>query len=374
MSVRDERGMMTLAEIIVALAIAGMMVAVFTLAINQITTITAEGNKELAMQVELQNTAAWLHRDAMEADCVRWITDTQIVLTKYESLDETTHTITTARTITYTVVGSELIREDSASSSPAITIARNVECVRFQILPGGEEVMTNVLRGAPVRAVVASHLPGMESRSIILDMDMRADGPLEIPASYTATIPPPGVIAADDFSSGWSGGEGWAWDSWAHAGDAEVDGGYARLGGSDDRHRRTCLFWSSEWGDSAYIVRQAAIPDCTTDLTIEFDAKAENFQGDDEMRLLVSPDGVHWETVQTWSEDTGGFQPYKIPVHEGGTVCDLYIKFDAHMLCPGHWGNWHCCAIFCLCWCEDWVCDQPGESNFYINNLVIRGR
>jgi prepilin-type N-terminal cleavage/methylation domain-containing protein len=383
MSARDEQGF-TLAEVIISVAIAGMMVALFTLIINQITTITAEGNKELAMQVDLQNTAAWLHRDAMESDTTKRISSTQIVLSKYESLDEKKHTITATRTITYTVVGMELIREDSASSSPAMTIARNVECVRFQILPGGEVITGNgvitVVRGAPVRAVVASHLPGMESRSAIMDMDMRADGPLEIPASYTATIPAPEVIAWDDFSSGWSGGEGWAWEQWAHAGDVDADSGCARLGGSDDLHRRAGWWgyggWSAPWGDPTHIARQVTIPDCTTDLTIEFDAKAENFQAGDEASLLVAPDGIHWEEVQTWSEDTVGFQPYDIPVHPGGTVCDLYIKFEALMWCPGHWGDWYCCpgSHSCFWHCEDWVCDDPGTSNFYVDNLVIQGR
>lgn len=374
MIARDERGF-TLVELLVSILIAGVIAAALTTVINQISTITAEGNAELATQVGLQKAAVWLNRDAMESDCVELITDTQIVLTKYESLNEEDHTTAAARTITYTISGRELIREDSAGTSRAI--ANDVECVRFSI-HGGEEVVTNVVRGGKVRAVVASHshLPGTERRSAIMNMDMRADGPLEIPASYTATIPASEIITSDDFGSNdWYGGEGWAGDHWGHEGDVEVDSGHARLGGSDDRHRRTCLFsGSSEWGDSAYMVRQADIPDCTTDLTIQLHAKVENFQGDDEMRLLASPDGTNWETVQTWSENTDGYQLYEIPVHEGGTVCDLWIKFDADMLCPGDWGNWHCCAIFCFCWCEDWVCDQPGESNFYIDDLVIKGR
>jgi hypothetical protein len=347
------------------------------------------------MQVELQNTAAWLNRDAMESDCVRWITDTQIVLTKYESLDETTHSITTTRTITYTVVGMELIREDSASSSPAMTIARNVECVRFQILPGGEEVMTNVLRGAPVRAVVASHLPGMESRSAILDMDMRADGPLEIPASYTATIPAPELIAWDYFDDEWAGGEGWAWEQWAHAGDAEAVSGYARLGRPRKTRQQSCSWWCYWWfgwhcgwwcggwsysEELPYMVRQAAIPDCTTDLTIELDAQVENFQGDDEASLLVAPDGIHWETppAHTWSTNTVGFQPYEILVHAGGTVCDLYTKFETDVHCDE--------------WEADWVCDEEkcheedcrcvkehkdcvaSDAYFYVDNIEISGR
>lgn len=385
MSARDERGF-TLAETIISLAIAGMMVAIFTLAISQITTITSEGNKELTMQVELQNVAAWLHRDAMEADTVRWITNTQIALTKYESLDEATHTITTTRTITYTVVGAELIREDSASPSPAMTIASNVECVRFQILPGGEEVMTDVLRGAPVRAVVASHLPGMESRSAILDIDMRADGPLEIPASYTATIPAPEVIATDDFSSGWSGGEGWAWDSWAYRGDAEVVSGYARLGHSRQIRTRSCFWWFLGWWcggwsyseELPYIVRQVTMPDCTTDLVIELDAKVENFEGSDVARLLAGPDGIHWETAQTWSENTGGFQPYEIPVHQGGTVCDLYTKFETDVHCDQWEATWVCDQTKCHgsnCTCVKQHKDcLASDAYFYVDNIEISGR
>ncbi|MGA9351649.1 MAG: hypothetical protein WBW48_22980, partial [Anaerolineae bacterium] len=108
------------------------------------------------------------------------------------------------------------------------------------------------------------------------------------------------------------------------------------------------------------------------------DAKVENFQGSDVARLLASPDGIHWETAQTWSQNTVGFQPYEIPVHAGGTVCDLYTKFETNVHCSTWQASWVCDQTTCHgqnCTCvrQHKDCVASG-AYFYIDNVEINGR
>ena len=64
--IRDERGL-SLTELLVALAVAGVITSVLVTAIYQIFDITGRGNDELVVQHDLQNAATWLHRDVLTA-------------------------------------------------------------------------------------------------------------------------------------------------------------------------------------------------------------------------------------------------------------------------------------------------------------------
>ena len=64
--IRDERGL-SLTELLVVLAIGGLVTGVLVTAIYQIFDITGRGNDELVVQHDLQNAATWLHRDVLTA-------------------------------------------------------------------------------------------------------------------------------------------------------------------------------------------------------------------------------------------------------------------------------------------------------------------
>ena len=64
--IRDERGL-SLTELLVVLAIGGLVTGVLVTAIYQIFDITGRGNNELVVQHDLQNAATWLHRDVLTA-------------------------------------------------------------------------------------------------------------------------------------------------------------------------------------------------------------------------------------------------------------------------------------------------------------------
>lgn len=64
--IRDERGV-TLTELLLVLAVSGMIIGVLAGAIYQISTVVSRGNSELGVQHDLQNAATWLNRDVLSA-------------------------------------------------------------------------------------------------------------------------------------------------------------------------------------------------------------------------------------------------------------------------------------------------------------------
>ena len=76
--IRDERGL-TLAELLVALAITGLITGTLVTVMYQINRITSWGNDELVIQHDLQNAATWLNRDVMKARSAE-VSDSQMTL------------------------------------------------------------------------------------------------------------------------------------------------------------------------------------------------------------------------------------------------------------------------------------------------------
>ena len=118
----DERGM-TLAELLLALAITGLIMSTLVTAIYQIYHVTGWGGNQMRVQHDLQNAATWLNRDVVSASRAD-VSGSQMVLTiPYLS----TGTILT-RTITYTHSAPHLIRDSGVST---VTVASHVGSVAF---------------------------------------------------------------------------------------------------------------------------------------------------------------------------------------------------------------------------------------------------
>jgi len=119
----DERGM-TLTELLLFLAIIGLMTGTLVTAIYQIYHVTGWGGNQMRVQHDLQNAATWLNRDVVSASRAD-VSGSQMVLTiPYFS----TGTILT-RTITYTHSAPHLIRY--SGDSTVITVASHVGSVAF---------------------------------------------------------------------------------------------------------------------------------------------------------------------------------------------------------------------------------------------------
>ncbi len=135
--------------------------------------------------------------------------------------------------------------------------------------------------------------------------------------------PPPTTIAADNFESGnLSGGAGWL-AAWSASGLASVittgtpkQGIYHMLLESATGHAQRNLNLSGR-----------------TNVRVQFWAKAVNFNPGDNATLSVSPDGVSFTVVRTWtSTDADSIYRYEdIDISAFSMTTSFYVSFDANM-------------------------------------------
>ena len=117
-------------EMLVAIAVTGIIVAFLGTAIYQIITVSEYGNDRLTAMHELQNSAHWFNLDGQKA--VNAEVDGDLLLT----ISETT-------SITYSLVGTELRRTSGGSQ---MTLARNITSAAFSI---DNRLITMSLTSAP---------------------------------------------------------------------------------------------------------------------------------------------------------------------------------------------------------------------------------
>jgi hypothetical protein len=121
---------MTIVEMLVSIAITGIIVAFLGTAIYQILTVSEYGNDRLTAMHELQNSAHWFNLDGQKA--VTANVNGELLLT----ISETT-------SITYSLVGTELHRTSGGSQ---MTLARNIASAVFSI---DNRVITMSLTSSP---------------------------------------------------------------------------------------------------------------------------------------------------------------------------------------------------------------------------------
>ena len=113
----DRQAGMTMVELVMTVAITGIIVTFLGTAIYQIINVSGYGNDRLSAQHELQNAAAWFNVDVQQS--VAATGGSQLVLT----LSDNT-------TVTYSLVGNELRR---SSGGPYMTLALNIRSAVFSI-------------------------------------------------------------------------------------------------------------------------------------------------------------------------------------------------------------------------------------------------
>jgi len=122
---------MTMVELIVAIAVTGVIVTFLGTAIYQILTVSEYGDNRLIALHELQNAAYWLNVDGQGA--VNATGGSQLALTLSDN-----------STVTYALTGTSLLR---SSGGQQMTLARNISAVSFTI---NGRVITMNLTSAPV--------------------------------------------------------------------------------------------------------------------------------------------------------------------------------------------------------------------------------
>ena len=126
---KEQKGF-SLAELIITIAVTGIIVSFLGTAIYQMLTVTEYGNDRLTAMHELQNAAHWFNLDGQRA--VSASTDGGLLLT----ISETT-------SITYSLSGTELRRTSGGSQ---MTLAKNITSADFSI---DNRIITMSLTSAP---------------------------------------------------------------------------------------------------------------------------------------------------------------------------------------------------------------------------------
>jgi prepilin-type N-terminal cleavage/methylation domain-containing protein len=126
---KGQKGL-TLVELIIAIAISGVIVSFLGTAIYQIMTVTEYGNDRLTAMHELQNAAHWFNLDGQRATTAS--VNGELLLTISES-----------SSITYSLTGTELRR---TSGGTYMTLARNITSADFSL---ENRVITMSLTSAP---------------------------------------------------------------------------------------------------------------------------------------------------------------------------------------------------------------------------------
>jgi prepilin-type N-terminal cleavage/methylation domain-containing protein len=121
---------MTMVELVVAIAVTGIIVVFLGTAIYQIINVSEYGNARLTALHELQNAAYWFNLDSQGARTATG--GNQLALTLADN-----------STISYSLVGTELRR---TSGGPYITLSRNITSASFAV---NNRIVTMSLTSSP---------------------------------------------------------------------------------------------------------------------------------------------------------------------------------------------------------------------------------
>jgi prepilin-type N-terminal cleavage/methylation domain-containing protein len=121
---------MTMVELIITVAITGIIVAFLGTSIFQIFTVSSYGNGRLTAAHELQNAAYWFHADGQGAVSANGTT-------------QLTMTLSDNSTVTYTLSGTKLFRITGVKQ---MVLAGNITTVSFSV---NSRTVTMNLTSAP---------------------------------------------------------------------------------------------------------------------------------------------------------------------------------------------------------------------------------
>jgi prepilin-type N-terminal cleavage/methylation domain-containing protein len=116
LKLNNQKGL-TMVELIMAVAVTGIIIAFTGIAVYQIINVSGYGNDHLSAQHELQNAASWFHQDTQGAISASGTSQLNLTLSDNS-------------TVTYALASGELRRTAGIVQS---TIARNISSVAFTV-------------------------------------------------------------------------------------------------------------------------------------------------------------------------------------------------------------------------------------------------
>lgn len=125
----DQKGL-TMVELIMVIAVTGIIVVFLGTAIYQIITVTGYGNSRLVATHELENATYWFNRDGQQAISAAGGSGLALTLSDNSS-------------VTYSLSGTELRR---SSGGDNMVLARNISNYSFSVI---DRVITMSLTSTP---------------------------------------------------------------------------------------------------------------------------------------------------------------------------------------------------------------------------------
>jgi prepilin-type N-terminal cleavage/methylation domain-containing protein len=121
---------MTMVELVVAIAVTGIIIAFLGTAVHQIITVSGYGNDRITAGHELQNAAHWFNNDGQRAKAATGGTGLEL-------------TMTDNSTINFTLVGTQLRRTTSGGE---MVLAQNIAGASFTV---ADRLITMSLTATP---------------------------------------------------------------------------------------------------------------------------------------------------------------------------------------------------------------------------------
>jgi prepilin-type N-terminal cleavage/methylation domain-containing protein len=122
--INKKQGGFTLVELMLAMAVTGIITGVITMTILQVVTSTARTNNHMTAVRQAQNAGYWLSRDVQMAQVV---TPTDPDPDGFPLALTWTDWGGTVNNVTYTLVGTELIRNHNGQQSPVAQFVGSVD-------------------------------------------------------------------------------------------------------------------------------------------------------------------------------------------------------------------------------------------------------
>ena len=301
----------TLLEVVVGLAIMGLIVVPLAGIINQLIFVPGQWSASVTLMNNTRTAVRWIAEDARQATTFTSSTDPE-----YGTFTWTDRTLFPIATHTARYFFSEsdgsLMREETVHGRSQTTL------VARQIGEYGDVSIQE--SDGVVRATVTSTADAILStptQNAGITAQMRPVLPSAQPT------PPPFRLAWDDFESGdFSGGSGWL-GPWITAGDAAVVSVQAPYEGTFHLQLRRA---------DGYVDRSLDLSG-QTNVRIQFWAKAQSFEAGEYAELLVSPDGSDFTTVRSWvdGEDDDIYRREDIDLSYFSMTSEFWIVFDAEM-------------------------------------------
>jgi prepilin-type N-terminal cleavage/methylation domain-containing protein len=150
---KSEKGF-TLPELLVTVAITGLIVGFLGTMVYQMLTVTEYGGDKMTATHELQNAANWVSYDSQMAKTASG--GSELVLLLPDSSQ-----------VTYELVGTELLRNEGGSQ---MTLARNISAVEFSVEERTEHVTAGVFsEDRRLRIITMNVTSAPEGRSNITE-------------------------------------------------------------------------------------------------------------------------------------------------------------------------------------------------------------